>query len=131
MVLDLCKERVNTLLELKKSINNILDIPTEYEKKGSKKFIKEDTIAMLEKYINVLNMYKDTLHLPIDIELVTKPFIEENTLKFPQLFQPIRISLTGGTQAPSVYDIIAILGVDESIKRIKTAIDKNFGKDEA
>jgi len=130
MILDLCKERANTLLELKKSINNILDIPTEYEKKGSKKFIKEDTVAMLEKYINVLNMHKNTLHLPIDIELVTKPFIEENTLKFPQLFQPIRISLTGGTQAPSVYDIIAILGVDESIKRIKIAIDKNFGKDE-
>ncbi len=130
MVLDLCKERANTLLELKKSIDGILDVPTEYEKKGSKKFIKEDTINMLEEYIKILEMYKNTLHLPIDIELVTKPFIEENGLKFPQLFQPIRISLTGGTQAPSVYDVIAVLGVDESINRIKTAISRNFGKEE-
>ena len=66
-----------------------------------------------------------------DYEEVTKPFIEENGLKFPQLFQPIRIALTGGTQAPSVYDIEAILGFDEVKSRIETAIKANFGKEEA
>ncbi|MBT4030500.1 MAG: glutamate--tRNA ligase, partial [Campylobacteraceae bacterium] len=125
-----CKERANTLVELKSAIENIMKVPTIYDKKGSKKFIKENTISMLEKYINILELNQDTLHLPVDIELVTKPFIEENELKFPQLFQPIRISLTGGTQAPSVYDVIAVLGVQESIKRIKTAISKNFDKEE-
>jgi glutamyl-tRNA synthetase len=130
MILDLCKERANTLVELKSAIENIMKVPTIYDKKGSKKFIKENTISMLEKYINILELNQDTLHLPVDIELVTKPFIEENELKFPQLFQPIRISLTGGTQAPSVYDVIAVLGVQESIKRIKTAISKNFDKEE-
>ncbi len=130
MVLDLCKERANTLVELKTSIDSILDVPSSYDKKGVKKFIKETTIDMLEKYISILRDNQETLHLPIDIELVTKPFIEENELKFPQLFQPIRISLTGGTQAPSVYDVIAVLGIDESIKRIKDAISINFGKEE-
>jgi glutamyl-tRNA synthetase len=130
MILDLCKERANTLVELKSAIENIMKVPTIYDKKGSKKFIKENTISMLEKYINILELNQDTLHLPVDIELVTKPFIVENELKFPQLFQPIRISLTGGTQAPSVYDVIAVLGVQESIKRIKTAISKNFDKEE-
>jgi glutamyl-tRNA synthetase len=130
MILDLCKERANTLVELKSAIENIMKVPTIYDKKGSKKFIKENTISMLEKYINILELNQDTLHLPVDIELVTKPFIVENELKFPQLFQPIRISLTGGTQAPSVYDVIAVLGVQESIKRIKTAISKNFAKEE-
>ena len=130
MVLDLCKERANTLVELKNSIDGILDIPSSYDKKGVKKFIKETTVDMLSKYIEVLNINKETLHLPVDVELVTKPFIEVNELKFPQLFQPIRISLTGGTQAPSVYDVIAVLGVEESIKRIETAISENFGREE-
>jgi glutamyl-tRNA synthetase len=129
MVLDLCKERVNTLIELKLAIENILKVPTNFDKKGVKKFIKETSVDMLKKYIKLLEEHKETLHLPVDIELITKPFIEENELKFPQLFQPIRISLTGGTQAPSVYDIIAVLGVEESIKRINTAIEQNFGKE--
>jgi len=130
MILDLCKERVNTLVELKDAIRNILSTPTAYDAKGVKKFIKEDTVNMLNSYVELLTTTDSTLHIACDIEAITKPFIQENGLKFPQLFQPIRISLTGGTNAPSVYDIIAILGVDETVNRIKSAIDANFGKEE-
>ncbi len=130
MVLDLCKERANTLIDLKDAISNILETPASYDNKGVKKFIKEGTIDMLNSYVALLGENIE-LHTPVDIEAVTKPFIEQNGLKFPQLFQPIRISLTGGTQAPSVYDIIAILGIEETIKRINTAIEKNFLKEEA
>ena len=127
MILDLCKERVNTLVELKNSISNILDIPNSYDKKGTKKFIKDTTIDMLKSYLELLNNHK--IHLAYDVETITKPFIVENGLKFPQLFQPIRLALTGGTQAPSVYDIIAILGVEETTNRINNAININFGKE--
>ena len=128
MVLDLCKERANTLVELKDAITNILDVPTSYEAKGSKKFVKEGTVEMLESYISLLEN-DTTLHTPVEIEAITKPFITDNGLKFPQLFQPIRIALTGGTNAPSVYDIIAVLGIEETIKRIKAAISANFNKE--
>ncbi|MEA3384385.1 MAG: glutamate--tRNA ligase [Campylobacterota bacterium] len=128
MVLDLCKERVNTLVELKDAIRNILEVPTSYDTKGVKKFIKEDTVTMLNSYIELLTTTETELHLACDIEAITKPFIQENGLKFPQLFQPIRISLTGGTNAPSVYDIIAILGVEETKKRIHSAIQKDFSR---
>jgi len=129
MVLDLCKERANTLVELKDAISNILAVPTSYEKKGTKKFVKETTVDMLNSYTALLQSSDKELHIACDIEAITKPFIEENGLKFPQLFQPIRIALTGGTQAPSVYDVIAILGVEETVKRINTACDKNFDKE--
>jgi len=128
MVLDLCKERATTLVELKTAIDNILIVPTTYDVKGSKKFIKEGTIEMLQSYISLLENNKD-LHTPVDIESITKPFIEENGLNFPQVFQPIRISLTGVTNTPSVYDIIAILGINETITRIKSAISVNFNKE--
>ncbi|MGA1940031.1 glutamate--tRNA ligase [Arcobacter sp. YIC-310] len=129
MLLDLSKERAQTLIELKEAIEKIINVPTSYEAKGSKKFVKEGTIEMLENYLSLLEENKNSLHLAPDYELVTKPFIEEKGLKFPQLFQPIRIALTGGTQAPSVYDIMAILGLDEVKDRINNAIEKNFGKE--
>lgn len=127
MILDLCKERANTIVELKESIEAILNVPKEYEHSGVSKFIKENTIEMLNKYCELLSGKE--LHIAPDVEALTKPFISENGLKFPELFQPIRISLTGGTQAPSVYDIIAILGVEETIKRINSAINSNFGRE--
>lgn len=126
MILDLCKERAQTLIELKLSIDGILELPTSYDNKGVNKFIKEDTIAILKEYITLLEAHQDSLHLACDYELITKPFIETKQLKFPQLFQPIRIALTGGTQAPSVYDIMAILGYHETVSRLNQAISKNF-----
>lgn len=128
MILDLSKERAQTLIELKNAITNILDVPSEYEAKGSKKFVKEQTPEILNNYLALLEENKDSLHLACDYELITKPFIESNELKFPQLFQPIRIALTGGTQAPSVYDIMAVLGLEESKTRIMRALEANFNK---
>jgi glutamyl-tRNA synthetase len=129
MLLDLSKQRAQTLLELKESIEKIVNAPTTYDKKGSKKFVKEGTIDILNLYCELLKNSEE-LHLAIDYEAVTKPFIQENELKMPQLFQPIRIALTGSTQAPSVYDIMAILGKEETLNRINKAIELNFQKEE-
>lgn len=125
-ILDLAKQRAQTLVELKKSITDIIDIPTSYEESGVKKFIKEDTKELLEKYLLLLESNKNSLDSVEKVEEFTKPFINDNGLKFPQLFQPIRIALTGGTQAPSVYDIIFILGYDEVSTRINEALKRNF-----
>ena len=129
MLLDLTKERAQTLVELRDAIKNILDTPQEYDQKGVKKFIKEDTPKFLDNYLKLLEENKETLHLACDYEAVTKPFIAEFGLKFPQLFQPMRIGLTGGTQAPSVYDIMAILGFDETKKRMTRALELNYNKE--
>ena len=45
--------------------------------------------------------------------------------KISSIFQPIRIALTGGTQAPSVYDIISILGFMRFLK-VKKALKEIF-----
>jgi len=129
MLLDLCKERAQTIIELKDAVLKFINKPNSYEKKGSKKFVKEGTVEMLENYMQLLEQNQETLKTADAIENITKPFIEENGLKFPQIFQPIRISLTGSTQAPSVYDIIAVLGINETCTRIRAAIEKNFDKE--
>lgn len=125
-LLDLGKQRAQTLVDLKKSIKDIIDVPTSYEEAGVKKFVKEDTKEFLEKYLVLLEKNREILYDVAKIEEITKPFISELGLKFPQLFQPIRIALTGGTQAPSVYDIISILGFDEVSVRLNEALKRNF-----
>lgn len=125
-LLDLGKQRAQTIVDLKKSITDIIDVPTSYEEAGVKKFIKDDTKGFLEKYLLLVEENKENLYSAHAVEEFTKPFIEQNGLKFPQLFQPIRIALTGGTQAPSVYDIISILGFNEVSSRLSEALKRNF-----
>lgn len=125
-LLDLAKQRAQTLLEVKKSVEDILHFPSSYEENGVKKFVKEDTKDNLEKYLQTLEDNKSVLISVEKIEEISKEFIAENGLKVPQLLQPIRISLTGTTQAPSVYDMIFILGFDEFKARVEEALKKDF-----
>jgi glutamyl-tRNA synthetase len=129
LLLKVCKDRAETLIDLKNAINTIVVPPRDFEPKGVKKFIKLNTVVRLQTFYLLMDgeMNFDT---PEDIEKFTKPFIEKHGLKFPELFQPVRICLTGGTQAPSVYDIIAILGKKETLKRIDYAIMMNFDIEE-
>lgn len=126
MVLDLCKQRAQTLVELKATIQTIIKTPSRYDEDGVKKFINEDIKTTLKSYIVLLQEHKENLKLAFDYEAITKPFMQEIGIKMPRFFQPIRLALTGSTQAPSVYDIMAILGYEEVIKRINSALDSNF-----
>lgn len=129
LLLDVCIERAETLLDLKKAINAIIIPPRDFEQKGVKKFIKDKAIFILQKYINILDK-QHSIETPEDVEKFTKPYIEQTGLKYPQLFQPIRICLTGGTQAPSVYDIIAIIGKEDTLKRLDYAILIDFDRED-
>jgi len=39
----------------------------------------------------------------------------------PQVGQPVRIALSGGTQAPGIGEIISVLGCEEAIRRLQDA----------
>jgi glutamyl-tRNA synthetase len=124
-LIELYSQRANTLIELKEGIESLLNKPKGYDPKSVKKFIKESTFEMLQNYIALLESNSEVVGVD-NIENFTKPFINENGYKFPQLFQPIRLSLTGGTVAPSVYDLIDIIGIEETIVRIKEGMAKEF-----
>jgi glutamyl-tRNA synthetase len=56
-----------------------------------------------------------------EFDAIFKEICVENSWKMPQVGQPIRIALSGGTQAPGIGEIIQVLGVEEAVKRINSA----------
>ena len=54
--------------------------------------------------------------------------INSNKISFKELGQPLRMLLTNSAQAPSIKDLIQILGVDETLNRLKKYIEliENF-----
>lgn len=59
---------------------------------------------------------------PGHMETIFKTLAEENTIKTGELMLPFRIMLVGGKFGPHVFDIAALLGKFETIKRIETAL---------
>lgn len=68
--------------------------------------------------IKKLNSYDDE-----KISNISENIVKKNNIKFKDLGQPLRLILTGLTQAPSIKDIIKILGINEAVNRINYHIN--------
>ena len=56
------------------------------------------------------------------LEVLFYEFVGSNGIKFGQLAAPLRAALAGRKATPSVYDMMVLLGRDETIARIKDAV---------
>ncbi len=111
------KERAKTLLDLISGANFIFaDKPLTFDKKA-KKALSDDGKQHLANLIPLLeNSSEWTLE---SVEVLIKDYVASAEVGFGKVAMPVRAALTGTTQAPSVYDLLMILGKTEAIDRIK------------
>ena len=57
-----------------------------------------------------------------NIESLFKKIVEEEGIKLGKLAQPVRVALTGTTVSPGSYDVILLLGKEETLKRLKNVV---------
>lgn len=62
-----------------------------------------------------------------DIEAATALFAEDRGMKFARLAGPLRAALAGRTATPSVFDMMLVLGRDETLARLGDAAEKRTG----
>ena len=123
ILLDDVKERGKTLKEMSEIIENILTIPTQYNEKAVKKFIKEETKENLAKFIEFIS--DKELHLPNEWhDVLMEEFIPQNSLKPKDIMPPLRICMNGDTKGIDLSNLLAILGKEEVIKRVKKFIEQ-------
>ncbi len=126
ILIDSLKERSKTLKEMADAAKKILNAPKEYDEKALKKFIKEETVDILKKFLLFLKEAKE-LHLPVDWEEFVKSFMQKEDLKLKQLAQPLRIALVGDTVSPSIYDVLSVVGKEGVIFRIEKLLNQIIG----
>ncbi len=60
----------------------------------------------------------------IHIEQSVKTYAEQAAIKLGQIAQPLRAALTGRSTSPGIFDVLAVLGREESLRRIKDQLTK-------
>ncbi|HEY7999972.1 MAG TPA: glutamate--tRNA ligase [Pseudolabrys sp.] len=56
---------------------------------------------------------------PETIEAIVRGYAERAGLKLGAVAQPLRAALTGRTTSPPIFDVLAVLGKDESLARLR------------
>ncbi|MCO6147624.1 glutamate--tRNA ligase [Flavobacterium sp. NRK1] len=119
-VVGLVKERANFANELWDLSDFFFTAPTAYDEKASKNW-KPETAELMTKLTEVLENILD--FTSANIESVVKAWMEENGIGMGKVMQPLRLSLVGSLKGPHLFDIIAIIGKEETKNRIQKAIE--------
>jgi glutamyl-tRNA synthetase len=118
-IVSLIKERANFVSEFWEMSNFFFEAPKSYDEKAAKNW-KEDTPRTMQELISVLENISD--FTSAHIEIVVKDWMTQNEIGMGKVMQPFRLSLVGALKGPHLFDIVELIGKEETIKRIQTAI---------
>ncbi|NEM96318.1 glutamate--tRNA ligase [Pontibacter burrus] len=121
-VAGLMKERVSFPQEFWKEAAYFFVAPEEYNEKVASKKWNAQSVAVFEEFKNELPTIADFNADTVKELLVS--ILERHGMKIGQVMQALRLAVTGAEAGPDLMQIIEIIGHDETIARIETAIAK-------
>lgn len=121
-VIESMKERVNFVNEFLTKSFYFFEAPTEYDEKTLQKRWKGESSELLTK----LRDEFDKLDNPSkeDFEHTLKGLAEKLEVGMGKLIHPVRLAVSGVGEGPGVFDLLYIIGKEEVINRINTALEK-------
>jgi glutamyl-tRNA synthetase len=118
-VVAISREKMQTLADFWPLAGPLVERPSEYQAKaweqwGSSPYLPEirDALAALEGW-------------EVEpIEAALRALVDDNGVKPKEIFQPIRVALTGTTVSPGIFESLSALGREESLSRLENALQK-------
>ena len=121
-VVAMMKDRVNFVNELWDLCSFFFIPPTSYDEKTVKKRWKEDSAKVMSELADVLSNLSD---FSIEgQEPVVLKWVEEKGYKLGDVMNAFRLALVGEGKGPGMFDISAFLGKEETLRRLRRAIDE-------
>ena len=122
MAIGLVKERATFISDYWDLTHYFFVAPSEYDEKASKKAFKDDTKPIMTQLIEIIDGIDD--FSVENLQTKIKGWITSNDIGFGKVMMPLRLALVGALQGPDVFDIMFMIGKNESIKRIEKVINK-------
>jgi len=118
-MLDTLRERAKTLVELVEVGRFYFERPREYEPKAAAKLFTPAGHERLARLVAALEAGPEWT--PPALEAVYRRLTDELHLKLVDLAQLTRLAVTGRTASPPMFDVLALLGREETLARLRAA----------
>ena len=135
-IIGLVKDRVNFVPELWEQADFFFVAPAAYDEKSLKKRWKEDSPRHMQELIALLEtVSEDDWHAHHEMQNengetvirwhlddVVMPWIAEHEYGVGIVMNAFRICLVGAARGPHIWNITDILGKEETLRRVRTAL---------
>ncbi len=113
------RERARTFGEYVQQFRYFYE-PPRLDPKAKDKFLTKDTKPVLEAIRAGIAALPSLDTGPL--EALFQGEAQRRGLGLGKIAQPVRVALTGGTASPGMYDVVQILGKEETLRRLDEAI---------
>ncbi len=117
-VLEMFKPRAKTLVEFVEKSSFFFKPIESYDPKAEKKGFKPESADVLAELVNEL---KDISFTEESLEEFFRGSAEAKGMKLGGLAQPARLAVTGRKDSPGLFEVLAVLGKEETILRLGRA----------
>jgi glutamyl-tRNA synthetase len=121
-ICSLVQERVQMAPEVITENRYFFEDPEEYEAEGVEKRWKDESAGLLLKYADRLEEVdtfdKDT------VETELRDLADEEDVGAGAIIHPARLSVSGRSYGPGVFGLLAAVGKDACIRRMRTAVER-------
>jgi glutamyl-tRNA synthetase len=116
------QEKISTLSEFWPLAGSFYDGPAN-DPKAREKFLdpRDSREALAEARAALANLPEPWTDAKVEEAL--RGVVERTERKPKQIFQPLRVALTGTTVSPGIFETVALLGRDETLARVGHALD--------
>lgn len=117
----LVKDRVSFIEELWEASRFFFVAPESYDEKTVKKRWKEDSATTLTALADVLEGLQD--FSPAHQEETVMAWIAAQGLHLGNVMNAFRLALVGEGKGPHLFDITAVIGKEEAVRRVRKAVE--------
>lgn len=119
-VVDLVKDRAVFEHDLLNLSLYFFTAPLEYDENSLKKHWKEQSSELVEKTLEYMKTIENYSSKSLEENLIA--WIQEKGFNLGKVLNPIRLLLVGQTSGPHLFDIIELLGKEETLLRIDNGL---------
>jgi glutamyl-tRNA synthetase len=116
------KERATFVSDFWEQSSYFFVAPESYDEKAAQKFWKEETPKLVNDCLEILKNVEPFTSQGAEEEI--KKYIEKNELGFGKIANPLRLAIVGAGKGPHLFDIMEMIGKQETVNRLEIALKK-------
>jgi glutamyl-tRNA synthetase len=118
-IVAISREKMQTLADFWDLAGSLIDAPSEYDEKAWGQWGGSEHLRGVRDALAGVDPWDVAA-----VEAVLRARVDESGVKPKEIFQPLRVALTGTTVSPGIFESVAALGRDETLVRLDKALRK-------
>jgi glutamyl-tRNA synthetase len=119
-IVEISREKMQTLADFWPLAGALVDGPLDFEEKA---WAQWGASTDWQRVLDLIDSVPEPFGVAT-VEATLRAHVDELGVKPKEVYQPIRVALTGATVSPGIFESLAALGRDESVSRVQKARQK-------